>query len=65
METGHARILEENRVNIIHHFMYPELLLYLATGSCSNPTIAQWYANNKSMIDVQNSNNAPYQNIEQ
>ena len=45
--------------------MYPEILLYLAIGSCSNSTIARWYANEKSMIDMQKSNNAPYQNAEQ
>ena len=28
-------------------------------------TIARWSANEKSMIDLQKSNNAPYQNIEQ
>ena len=45
--------------------MYPELLLYLAIGSCLNVTIARWSANEKSMIAIQNSNNDPYQNIEQ
>ena len=65
MEAGRARILEENRVNAIHNFMYTELLLYLVIGSCSNLTIARWSANEKSMIDPQKSNNAPYQNIEQ
>ena len=34
-------------------------------GSCSNSTIAWWSANKKSMIDMRNSNNAPYQNAEQ
>ena len=45
--------------------MYPELLLYLDIGSFSSLTIARWYANEKSMIDLQKSNNAPYQNSEQ
>ena len=44
--------------------MYPELLLYLDIGSFSSLTIARWYANEKSMIDLQKSNNAPYQNVE-
>ena len=39
--------------------MYPELLLYLAIGICSNSKIARWSSNKKSMIDLQNSNNAP------
>ena len=42
--------------------MYPELFLYLAIGSCSNLTIVWWYEDEKSMIDPQKSNNAPYQN---
>ena len=45
--------------------MYPELLLYLAIRDCSNLTNTRWYANKKSMIDLQKSNNAPYQNAEQ
>ena len=63
MEAGRARILEDNLVNVIHHFMYPEILLYLAIGSCSNSTIARWSENKKSMIDMQKSNNSPYQNV--
>ena len=59
------RILEDNGVNVIHNFMYTELLLYLAIGSCSNSTIARWSANEKSIIDLHKSNNAPYKNIEQ
>ena len=45
--------------------MYPELLLYLAIGSCLNSTIVRWSVIKNSMIDLQNSNNAPYQNTEQ
>ena len=45
--------------------MHPELLLYLAMGSCSNLTIARWSADEKILIDLQNSNNDPYQNVEQ
>ena len=45
--------------------MYPELLLYLEIGSCSNLTITWWSGNEKSMIDMQKSNNAPYKNVEQ
>ena len=45
--------------------MYPELLIYLAIGSCLNSITARFYANEKSMIDLQKSNNAPYQNAEQ
>ena len=45
--------------------MYPELLLYLAIGSCSNLIIARCSANKKIIIDLQKSNNAPYQNMEQ
>ena len=39
--------------------MYPELLLYLVIGSCSNSTSTRWYAKEKSMIDLQKSNNDP------
>ena len=39
--------------------MYPELLIYLAIGSCLNSKIARWFANKKSMIDMQKINNAP------
>ena len=39
--------------------MYPELLLYLVIGRCSNSTIARWSANQNSMIDTQKINNAP------
>ena len=45
--------------------MYPELVLYLAISSCSDSKIARWSANEKSMIDLKKSNNAPYQNAEQ
>ena len=45
--------------------MYPELLLYLAIVSCYNSKIARWYENERIMIDIQKSNNAPYQNAEQ
>ena len=45
--------------------MYPELLLYLLIGNCSNSTIARWYANDKSMIDLQKINNDHYQNAKQ
>ena len=45
--------------------MYPELLLYLAISSCSNLTISRWSTNEKSMTDLQKSNNSPYKNIEQ
>ena len=45
--------------------MYPELLLYLVIISCSNSTIVRWSVNEKSMIDLQKSNNYPYQNAEQ
>ena len=65
MYAVRARILEDNRVNVIHNFTYPELLLYLAIGSCLNSKIARWSVNKKSMIDLQKSNIAPYQNIEQ
>ena len=65
MEAGRARIIEDGRVNVINHFMYPELLIYLGTGSCSNLTIMRWYTNGKSIIDIQKSNNATYQNTEQ
>ena len=39
--------------------MYPELLIYLVIGSCLNSTIARWSTNEKSMIDLQKSNNTP------
>ena len=45
--------------------MYPEILLYLAIGSCSDLKIVRWSANGNSMIDLQKSNNATYQNAEQ
>ena len=45
--------------------MYPELLLYLAIGGCSNLTITRWSVNGKSMIDLQKNISAPYQNMEQ
>ena len=65
MEAGRARILEDNLENVIHHFMYPELLLYLVIVSCSESIIERWSVNKKSVIDLQNSNNVPYQNAEQ
>ena len=45
--------------------MYPELLLYLVIRSFSNLIITRWSVIDKSMIDLQNINNAPYQNAEQ
>ena len=45
--------------------MYPELLLYLATGSWLNLTIVRCSENEKSIIDPQKSDNAPYPNAEQ
>ena len=59
MVAGRARILEDIGVNVINNFMYPELLLYLATGSCLNYTIERGYTNEKSMIYLQKSNNSP------
>ena len=45
--------------------MFPKLSPYLAIGSCLNSIITRWYASEKSMIDLQKINNAPYQNSEQ
>ena len=45
--------------------MYPYLLLYLAICSCLNQTISRWSENEKSVIYLQKSNNATYQNTEQ
>ena len=45
--------------------MYPKLLIYLEIESFSNQKIEWWSANEKSIIDMQKSNNAPYQNVEQ
>ena len=65
MEAGREILLEDNGVNVIHNFMYTYVLLYLRIISCSSLIIVRWSANMKSMIDLQKSNNAPYQNIEQ
>ena len=45
--------------------MYREVLLYSDIGIFLNSTISRWSANKKSMIDLQKSNNASYQNVEQ
>ena len=49
----------------MHCFIYTELLIYLAIGSCLNLTIAQCNVNEKSTIDLQKSNDTPYKNKEQ
>ena len=46
-------------------FYVSRTILYLAISSCSNAKIAQWYANKKSMVDLQKRNNSPYKNAEQ